>query len=99
MSFERLVTIPHLAALESAVLISSRALLATYPEAGRELCDGEPIEVTVVRALVEDCDHLLAALDDYRSHLSSTVPQIPSSSAGRSDQLPIVEDDRAPSSF
>jgi hypothetical protein len=77
MSFERLVTIPHLAALESVVLTSSRALLATYPEAGRELCDGEPIEVTVVRALVEDCDHLLAALDDYRSHLVIDRPTNP----------------------
>ena len=77
MSFERLVTIPHLAALESVVLTSSRALLATYPEAGRELCDGEPIEVTMVRALVEDCDHLLAALDDYRSHLVIDRPTNP----------------------
>lgn len=77
MSFERLVTIPHLAALESAVLTSSRALLATYPEVGREFCNGEPVEVTVTRALVEDCDHLLAALDDYRSHLVIEHPRNP----------------------
>jgi hypothetical protein len=77
MTLERLVTIPHLAALESAVLTASRTLLATYPEAGRELCDGEPIEVTVVRALVEDCDHLLAALDDCRSHLVVDRPRNP----------------------
>jgi len=77
MSFERLVTLPHLAALESAVLSASRALLATYPEVGREFCDGEPVEVTVTRALVEDCDHLLATLDDYRSHLVVERPRNP----------------------
>jgi hypothetical protein len=77
MSFERLVIIPHLAVLQSAVLTSSRTLLAIYPEAGRELCDGEPTEVTAARALVEDCDHLLAALDDYRSHLVVDRPRNP----------------------
>jgi ABC-type transport system involved in cytochrome bd biosynthesis fused ATPase/permease subunit len=69
MTIERIVTTRHLAGLESALTSASRVLLSTYPEAGRERCHGEPREVAVVRALVEDCDHLLAALDDYRSHL------------------------------
>jgi len=77
MSVKRLVTLPHLAALQSAVMTASRALLATYPEAGRELYDREPIELTVVRALVDDCDHLLATLDDYRSHLVVERPRNP----------------------
>jgi hypothetical protein len=77
MSVKRLVTIPHLAALRSAVMTASRALLATYPEADRELDDGEPMEVTVVRALLDDCDHLLATLDDYRSHLVVERPRNP----------------------
>ena len=77
MSFERLVTTRYLAALESAVATASRALLATYPEAGRERYDGEPVEVTVVRALIDDCDHLLAALDDYRAHLVVELPRNP----------------------
>ncbi len=80
MTIERIVTTRHLAALEAAVVTASRALLATYPEAGRELCDGEPADVAVVRAFVEDCDHLLAALDDYRSHLVAEHP-------GNPDQL------------
>jgi hypothetical protein len=33
--------------------------------------------VTVARALVEDCDHLLAALDDYWSHLVVERPRNP----------------------
>jgi hypothetical protein len=69
MSFERLVTTRCLVALESAAATVSRTLLAIYPEAGREIYDGEPVEVTAARALIDDCDHLLAALDDYRSHL------------------------------
>jgi hypothetical protein len=77
MTVERIVTTRHLAALESAVATASRALLATYPEAGRELCDGEPVEVTVVRALIDDCDHLLAALEDYRAHLVIELPRNP----------------------
>lgn len=77
MTIERIVTTRHLAALESAVTSASRALLSTYPEAGRERCHGEPSEVTVVRALIEDCDHLLAALDDYRSHLVVERPRNP----------------------
>jgi len=76
MSVKRLVT-PHLAALRSAVMTASRALLATYPEAGRELDDGEPIGLTVVRALLDDCDQLLATLDDYRSHLVVERPRNP----------------------
>jgi hypothetical protein len=77
MRVKRLVTLPHLAALQSAVMTASRALLATYPEAGRERYDREPIELTVVRALVDDCDHLLATLDDYRSHLVVERPKNP----------------------
>jgi chloramphenicol 3-O-phosphotransferase len=77
MSVKRLVTVPHLAALQSAVMTASRALLATYPETGRELHDGEPIEVTVARALLDDCDRLLATLDDYRSHLVVDRPRNP----------------------
>jgi hypothetical protein len=77
MSVKRLVTLPHLAALQSAVMTASRALLATYPEADRERYDREPIELTAVRALVDDCDHLLATLDDYRSHLVVERPRNP----------------------
>lgn len=69
MTIERTVTTRHLAGLESAITSASRALLSTYPEAGRERCHGEPSDVAVIRGLVEGCDHLLAALDDYRSHL------------------------------
>jgi hypothetical protein len=39
--------------------------------------DGEHIKVTVVRALLDDCDHLLATLDDYRSHLVVERPRNP----------------------
>jgi hypothetical protein len=58
-------------------MAASRVLLATYPEAGGELCDGEPVEVTVIHALVEDCDHLRAALDAYRSYLVVDRPRNP----------------------
>ena len=77
MSFERLVATRCLAALESAAATASRALLAIYPDAGREVYDGEPTEVTVVRALVKDCDQLLAVLDDYRAHLVVELPRNP----------------------
>jgi hypothetical protein len=77
MTVKRRVTIPHLAALQSAVMTASRALLATYPEADRELYDGESLALTVVRALLDDCDRLLATLDDYRSHLVVERPRNP----------------------
>jgi hypothetical protein len=77
MTVKRRVTIPHLAALQSAVMTASRALLTTYPEADRELYDGEPLALTVVRALLDDCDRLLATLDDYRSHLVVERPRNP----------------------
>ena len=35
------------------------------------------MEVTVVRALLDGCDHLLATLDDYRSHLVAERPRNP----------------------
>jgi hypothetical protein len=37
---------------------------------------GEPIELTVVH-VVDDCDQLLATLDDYRSHLVVERPRNP----------------------
>ena len=77
MTFDHLVTTHHLAGLESALVNASRALLAIYPDVHRELRHDEPIEVTTTRSLLEDCERLLAAVDDYRSRLITGTPRYP----------------------
>ena len=72
MSSNRFTTTLLLAgitALESTVATASRALVDAHPDVNRAPRNGEPSEVTTARALVYHCEHLLAALYDYRSHL------------------------------
>jgi len=69
--------IAGLAILESTVQIAARALVATHPDICRVCRPGEPAVVTTARALVDDCERLLAALDDYRSHLVTNSPKNP----------------------
>ena len=86
MSSNRFTTTLQLAgitALESTVVTASRALVVAHPDVNREPRNGEPIEVTTARALVYDCERLLAALYDYRSHLVAK----PSRPPDRPDQL------------
>ena len=69
MTFDHLVTTHHLVGLESALVSIARVLAAIFPELHRELQHGEPVAVTATRTLVEHCERLLAAIDDYRSHI------------------------------
>jgi hypothetical protein len=69
--------IAGLAILESTVQIAARALVATLPDICRVCRPGEPAVVTTARALVDDCERLLVALDDYRSHLVTNLPKNP----------------------
>jgi hypothetical protein len=69
--------IAGLATLESTVEIAARALVATHPDIGRACRPGEPAVATTARVLVDDCERLLVALDDYRSHLVATLPKNP----------------------
>lgn len=69
MTFDHLITTHHLVGLEAALVSATRVLVATFPELHRELRHGEPIAVATARALIENCDRLLAAIDDYRSHV------------------------------
>ena len=75
------VTAHHLAGLatlESTVEIAAGLLVATYPDIRlHATCHGEPTAVTTARALVDGCERLLAALDDYRSHLVAYLPKSP----------------------
>ena len=77
MTFDHLVTTHHLVGLESALVSAARVLAATYPELHHELRHGEPIAVATARALVEHCVRLLAAIDDYRSHIVAKPAQDP----------------------
>jgi len=69
MTFDHFVTTHHLVDLESALVAAARVLAATFPELHRELRHGEPLAVAAARILIENCDRLLAAIDDYRSHI------------------------------
>jgi len=69
--------IAGLATLESTVEIAARALVATHPDICRVCRPGEPAVVTTARVLVDDCERLLAALDDYRSLLVTNLPKNP----------------------
>jgi hypothetical protein len=60
-----------------------RALRHRIPDVDREPRNSEPIAVTTARALVYDCERLLAGLYDYRSHLVAK----PSRPPDRPDQL------------
>jgi len=80
MTPDYLATAHHiagLAILESTVEIAARALVATHPDICRVCRPGEPAVVTTARALVDDCERLLVALDDYRSHLVTNFPKNP----------------------
>lgn len=77
MTFDQLVATRRLASLESALVAATRALVAIYPDIQRNLHDGEPAAVTIARHLLGDCDHLLAALADYRSQLITPPPKNP----------------------
>jgi hypothetical protein len=70
--------IAGLATLESTVEIAARALLATYPDI-RHIAPrhDEPAAVTTARALVDACERLLAALDNYRSRVVAHLPKNP----------------------
>ena len=77
MTFDHLVTTRHLAGLEAALVSAARALVAVYPDVHRERLPDEPIQVTTARSLVDDCEHLLAAIDDYRAQLITGAPKNP----------------------
>jgi hypothetical protein len=69
--------IAGLATLESTVEIAARALVATHPDISRVCRPSEPAVVSTARVLVDDCERLLAALDDYRFHLVANLPKNP----------------------
>lgn len=77
MMFDHLVTTHHLADLESALVSAARVLAATSPELHSERQHGEPIAVAAARTLIENCERLLASIDDYRSHIIAKPPQAP----------------------
>ena len=77
MTFDHLVTTRYLVGLETALVSAARTLVAVYPDVQREPCRGEPIQVTTARSLVDDCERLLAAIDDYRAQLTTGVPKDP----------------------
>lgn len=61
-----------LAALEAVVAIAARALLATYPEINRVERPGDPPLIVTARTLVDDCEQLLAAVDNHRNLITCT---------------------------
>jgi hypothetical protein len=63
-----------LAALDSTIMLVSRALLMTYPAASREPRADEPTEVTTARSLVEDCRRVLSSLDSHRYQIVARMP-------------------------
>ena len=67
--------IAGMTALEAAVIIASRALVAMYPgmylvPPGRR----ELAEITTARDLVDDCKRLLTSLDAHRRHVIVHLP-------------------------
>ena len=64
----------NLAALDSTLILTTRALLMTYPDAARPLRADEPTDVTTARTLVEDCTRLLASLDCHRFQIVARLP-------------------------
>jgi hypothetical protein len=80
MSSNRFSTTLRLAgitALESTVSTAARALVDAHPDVNHEPRNGEPIAVTTARALVYDCERLLSALYEYRSHLVAKPARSP----------------------
>jgi len=59
-----------LTALESAVMIVSRALVATYPHVSRLPREREHAELRTARRLLDDCEGLLVSLDAHRREVS-----------------------------
>ena len=67
-----------LASLESAIMFTARALVATYPAVSRSPRPRDHAELTSARQLVESCERLLVVLDTHwkqaASHLGSGHP-------------------------
>ena len=76
MTFDHMVTTRHLAGLASALVSTVRTLVAIHPDVHRERNPGDPL-LTAARSLLDDCEHLLAAIDAYRTQFVDGVPKNP----------------------
>ena len=59
-----------LTALEAAVIIISRSIVATYPPVHRLPHAREPTELRTARRLLDDCEGVLVSLDAHRRAVS-----------------------------
>jgi hypothetical protein len=66
--------IAGLTALEAAICIIARAIVATYPPVNRLPRPGEPTELRSARRLLDDCEGLLVSLDAHRRAVSVHLP-------------------------
>jgi hypothetical protein len=64
-----------LAPIEAAATIAARALLAAYPELHRVERPGDPPLIIPARALVDDREQLLAAIDNHRNLIIGNMPR------------------------
>lgn len=67
----QLAAVPHLAALaalEAALAIAARAVLAAVPDADRGPFGCDPAEIITARNFLDACDALLALVADLRDH-------------------------------
>ena len=63
-----------LAALEATIVIAARALRAYYPDVDRVARPGDPPLIIAARSLLDDCDQLLAGLDNHRHQVIERLP-------------------------
>lgn len=67
--------IAGLIALETAVAITARALVTTYPGVNRVPRPDDPAELRTARDLIDDCERLCFALDTHRHEITRHVPE------------------------
>lgn len=74
-----------LEALDSTIMLTSRALVMTYPDASRKPRGDEPPEVATARSLVEDCRRVQSSINSHRFQI---LAQLPTSSEVDCDDWP-----------
>ena len=63
-----------LAFLENAVEFTARVLAVTYPAIYDDPRPGDHADLVSARHLLDDCEHLLIALDDHRTQAVVQLP-------------------------